>query len=397
MAYDPNLVHFYFPQSGHPDYGVVRVIVRDSEDYDDSIFGGSGLYASTKTPTFIDSDGCVADGGCVNAADTSSPTTTPTPPRAQPGDGNWHFITLSTHPGGGKGILLYHDGQLVAEMVDNAVYADADGNQHPAVGGAPMELNGNLTLCSRTDMDPDRFFTGSIAHLSVYSNTTLTGDQVEALYQREVVGSVCQSGCEFYDNGYWCTSYSGENIVCYPLAATTTTTTTTTTTGDGGDGSDSEDGGGMSGGMIAAIVLLSVGGAVAIGSVGMVLFNAYRHRRHQRKYGGGRFDRFHDNPAFTFPTMTTTTNGSSSTSIMNTNADGMSYVELTHSSPSHSEPMQPTSTVYPPTPRPLSDTIRQLNHCTSTPSPTGGSTASSNLSAPQNEPTTKSPPPPYNA
>jgi len=152
-------VHIYFPEKAHNSSGVVRTIVLDSTD-----------PPETGDPTFLDSDGCVTDPGCRG----------PQPPL---NDGNWHFITLSTHPQGGKGVDFYLDGALVGTMQQGVQYG-SPGDAHIATGGGPLNLNGTLHVCSRVDEDPERFFSGSIAHLRLY-NSALSAAQVKALYDAD--------------------------------------------------------------------------------------------------------------------------------------------------------------------------------------------------------------------
>lgn len=48
-------------------------------------------------------------------------------------------------------------------------------------GGDPMQLTGEIVLCSRDNVTQDRHFSGSLAHLSLF-NTTLTPQHISALY-----------------------------------------------------------------------------------------------------------------------------------------------------------------------------------------------------------------------
>ena len=113
------------PERGHPDYGVVRAIVRDAAD----------AASRSPAPFFLDSDGCVADPSCPSAppnTNASSPSfvsvrccscwraaaaaaecvpaaptlprpPTPPLPAQTPDDGRWHLLGVTTHPDGGKG------------------------------------------------------------------------------------------------------------------------------------------------------------------------------------------------------------------------------------------------------------------------------------------------------
>lgn len=52
---------------------------------------------------------------------------------------------------------------------------------HNASGGAPMDLTGDLVLCSRSDLDAERFFTGQLTQLMVW-NQSLTAADWASLY-----------------------------------------------------------------------------------------------------------------------------------------------------------------------------------------------------------------------
>ena len=48
---------------------------------------------------------------------------------------------------------------------------------HQVPGGAPALLTGPITLCGRSDLDADRFFTGSLSNLMLF-DTSLQPEQV---------------------------------------------------------------------------------------------------------------------------------------------------------------------------------------------------------------------------
>ena len=116
-------------------------------------------------------------------------------------------------------------GQHCTRLPCRSRAADADGFQKAATGGGPLNLTGDLTLCARSDLEPkvgrgaarpavqrgctarpcahptrpcpfrlaarrrrthllapQRFLTGSVAHLLVY-NSSLTADQMRLLYE----------------------------------------------------------------------------------------------------------------------------------------------------------------------------------------------------------------------
>ncbi|PRW58639.1 hypothetical protein C2E21_2984 [Chlorella sorokiniana] len=160
FAFDPNEVAVFLPEKGHPDSGMVRAIVRDSQD----------VRTNGSLPFFLDSNGCVSDPEC-----PSKPAT-----NVSAGDGQWHLLGVTTLPEGGKGFQLYVDGQLAAEA-SRRLYTDSEGFPKAPTGGAPMNLTGNITLCARSDLYPTRFFGGSIAHLFIY-DTPLSADQMQEIY-----------------------------------------------------------------------------------------------------------------------------------------------------------------------------------------------------------------------
>ncbi|KAL4430893.1 hypothetical protein ABPG75_006149 [Micractinium tetrahymenae] len=162
-AFDPNEIALYVPEQNHPAFGVVRAIVRDSTD---------ATTNGTDIPMYLDSNGCVADPLC--AAPTNRSLFSP--------EGSWHLLGLGTHPEGGKGFHLYVDGQLVAAVAEGQTYRDAEGYTKTATGGGPMNLTGNLTLCARSDLEPSRFFTGSLAHLFVW-NRSVTPEEMALIYE----------------------------------------------------------------------------------------------------------------------------------------------------------------------------------------------------------------------
>ena len=54
-------------------------------------------------------------------------------------------------------------------------------------GGAPIYLNNPIILCARSDLDPNRFLDGSVAHLALY-NTALSNEQVQNVYDAYTTG-----------------------------------------------------------------------------------------------------------------------------------------------------------------------------------------------------------------
>ena len=91
----PGQAHIFLPGDEHPGgRRLVRAIVKDTTD----------AYAGRHSRTFLDSDGVVG---------SDAPRATPRPALA---DGEWHMVTLTTLPEGGKGYELYVDGTRRGEI-----------------------------------------------------------------------------------------------------------------------------------------------------------------------------------------------------------------------------------------------------------------------------------------
>ncbi|KAL4419709.1 hypothetical protein ABPG75_006807 [Micractinium tetrahymenae] len=161
LAYGPNAVALYAPEQDHPNFGVVRAMVRDATD----------VIPDGDIPMFLDSNGCIADPTCTVPGYKSlfSP------------NGSWHLLALGTQPQGGKGFRLYVDGQLAASVSGQT---DVESLGSVVTGGGPMNLTGNVTLCGRSDLDPLRFFTGSLAHLFIW-NRSVTEEEMRQLFEAE--------------------------------------------------------------------------------------------------------------------------------------------------------------------------------------------------------------------
>eukprot|EP00884_Botryococcus_braunii_P015271 jgi/Botrbrau1/2427/Bobra.0395s0049.1 len=164
-GWDANQVRLYFPEMGHPAFGVVRSIVKDSTDID----------RGSASIVFVDSDGQIG-----------STTRNSTSPALEAGqtvlqDGSWHMATITTLPGGVTGYSLYIDGYLAGTINGNNSYIGPGGTQYHVDGGNPMNLNGSIYLCGRSLGDQSRGYDGRLASLGLY-NTYLTGDQIAALY-----------------------------------------------------------------------------------------------------------------------------------------------------------------------------------------------------------------------
>lgn len=98
-------IRLYFPETGHPAYGILRAIVKDSNKTDN-------------TTSYLDSDGQVAND---YESDADS-----TPYRRQfLADGLWHMVTLSTltsNATGLRGFAMLLDGRLVGLEAADTLY-----------------------------------------------------------------------------------------------------------------------------------------------------------------------------------------------------------------------------------------------------------------------------------
>jgi hypothetical protein len=63
--------------------------------------------------------------------------------------------------------------------------ADSEGAAVNITAGDPLLIPANepITLCARSDLDPNRFYAGAIANLGIY-NTQLTAAQVATIYRQ---------------------------------------------------------------------------------------------------------------------------------------------------------------------------------------------------------------------
>ena len=151
----PFQVHVFTPNEGRPLSGLVRALVKDSND--------------NSAPIFLDSDGMVNnDEARSHGSDVIDIN-----------DGKWHMITLSTSPTHGKGYRMYVDGALAA-AIPNLWYEGTDAA--PLSGGDVIKLDGPIHLCNRADDEPDRGFTGAVSQLTIFDES-LTADQVAKLYK----------------------------------------------------------------------------------------------------------------------------------------------------------------------------------------------------------------------
>eukprot|EP00212_Chloropicon_laureae_P003902 CAMPEP_0197488208 /NCGR_PEP_ID=MMETSP1311-20131121/3186_1 /TAXON_ID=464262 /ORGANISM="Genus nov. species nov., Strain RCC856" /LENGTH=1764 /DNA_ID=CAMNT_0043032175 /DNA_START=186 /DNA_END=5480 /DNA_ORIENTATION=+ len=156
--WQPNEVQIFLPEIAHPAHGVVRTIVKDSND----------LYDGEMSHTYLDSD-----GGFMNNMPRNVPGHVPLD------DGKWHMVTVTTRDDGKRGFAVYVDGILggtsppaFMEQLQSKIAVD---------GGDPMIPTGDIFLCGRNDLAEERHFGGKIAHLSLYDEA-LSAKQIMALY-----------------------------------------------------------------------------------------------------------------------------------------------------------------------------------------------------------------------
>jgi hypothetical protein len=157
----PNQLHVYIPESSHIAHGVVRTIMKDSED----------VYQGASSETFLDSDGFVSNNLARDA-----------PGHIDVNDNEWHMITISSRPDMGKGYIVFVDGVLGgANFLPMNEQEALFGKQYQVDGGKPAILNGHIFLCGRNDLHPERHFKGMLSHLTLF-DTSLTPTNVAALF-----------------------------------------------------------------------------------------------------------------------------------------------------------------------------------------------------------------------
>ncbi|EIE21984.1 hypothetical protein COCSUDRAFT_56427 [Coccomyxa subellipsoidea C-169] len=146
-------VQLYFPEFGHPAYGVVRAIVKD----------GSDTYRGLPSVTFLDSSGEVSN--------LARNATNRGPPYPSLQDMRWHMLTLTSQPDGSNGYCMYVDGKLAGQMQENATYIGSDGIRRTVDGGQPMNIDGSIVLCGRSDGDNARGYSGQLAELAIWDES----------------------------------------------------------------------------------------------------------------------------------------------------------------------------------------------------------------------------------
>lgn len=148
-------VTIYLPEFDHPGAGLVRVIVIDSTDL-------SGLV-------FVDSDGQISNNSARR------------PSLVDVTDGRWHFVVVSTQQVG-KGYKVFLDGKLVASINDTSFLLGSPTTLVPPYGGDAINPKGQIHLCSRSDRDIQRHFSGRVAHL-MFFDTSLKNVQVKEIFE----------------------------------------------------------------------------------------------------------------------------------------------------------------------------------------------------------------------
>ena len=262
------------PSQGHPAYGSVRAIVKDSTD-------------SAFELTYLDSDGRV----------DSNETRTAGAAHVDVNDGDWHMITLVTlpHTQGNTsegGFILFIDGDEEGKLVKSVQLPNSTLMAVPT-GGDPALMNTDIFLCARSDLsstaEGDRYFDGAVAHLAVW-DAALTPLQIKAVYETynparyavkeenmlgiDEIGTTSEAALQLKDEGMFA-SGAGAEYVSAAAAADDSST--------------------ASAGLVAVIVMVSVAAAAAIAVALAMAVRAVR-RRHRATT----FTRFYDNdPAIT--------------------------------------------------------------------------------------------------
>ncbi|DBB09176.1 TPA: hypothetical protein ACH3X3_007776 [Trebouxia sp. C0006] len=171
--YAANQIRLYYPETGHPAYGVIRALVKDSTD-------------TSNRGSYTDSDGRVG----VNYQSLADGP--PAWGRHFLADGLWHMLTLSTlsnNVSGLQGYVMSLDGTQVAYQAADQFYVGANGSVFTGSdGGRPMQLDGQIVLCDHSDSTIPRNYDGALSHLSIYDNA-LNYSQVLALFHQGVNGS----------------------------------------------------------------------------------------------------------------------------------------------------------------------------------------------------------------
>ena len=86
----PGQVEIFFPERGHPAFGVLRASLADSND-------------TSPVFTYLDSDDMVNDNNRRPFVDHRANAQSPAMDRTLLTDGLWHMATVTTQPNGTKG------------------------------------------------------------------------------------------------------------------------------------------------------------------------------------------------------------------------------------------------------------------------------------------------------
>eukprot|EP01023_Acetabularia_acetabulum_P042267 TRINITY_DN4161_c1_g2_i1.p1 TRINITY_DN4161_c1_g2~~TRINITY_DN4161_c1_g2_i1.p1 ORF type:complete len:685 (+),score=111.18 TRINITY_DN4161_c1_g2_i1:127-2055(+) len=158
-GWSPNQFNVFIPEYDHFSHGVLRVLMKDAND----------VYLGRRSQTWVDSDTQVGinTGARMDTID--------------PADGRWHMATVTTRDDGLRGYQLYLDGELAGEMEEGNQYLGPGNDILDINGGDPILLDGNITICGRSDRHPERDFEGSIVYLSLF-DTFLTAEQIAYMY-----------------------------------------------------------------------------------------------------------------------------------------------------------------------------------------------------------------------
>eukprot|EP00887_Chlorella_sp_A99_P005410 scaffold1.g5410.t1 len=215
--------------------------------------------------TFVDSDGAVSSNAFRNTTGLLDVN-----------DGDWHMITLSTFPNNTAGYALYVDGREAGAITNAST--GTFGAPVEATGGQPAEIDEPIHLCARSDLDPDRFYDGAVAHLTIW-NDALTPDQVAGIYRQYGIVSADSAN-------------RTRPLVGMPLEQKSGTeedpvqvTYSDAPGGSGGGGSST------SAGAIVGIVFGVLGGVIALGALAALFVTHHRRRRSARM-----FERYRDDP-----------------------------------------------------------------------------------------------------
>lgn len=72
-------------------------------------------------------------------------------------------------------------------MIDDGAHdaGSVSGDVVPVVGGLPLRIDAPITLCTRSDLERDRFYNGALTNLGIY-DSQLTAAQIQAIYQQVI-------------------------------------------------------------------------------------------------------------------------------------------------------------------------------------------------------------------